>query len=239
MDLIFNMFLYSAAPSTVTTADGSLVPERYVTRRSNRFDSSDPDPDMNCTPQGSNSVSCPAPGRLFDDVEPPANSNATRHLFHVWRSTKSGDYVEVELVFCWPVTISAMTWYFWQDSDAYSPSTNWSITAVSENGKNISQYIDGSGRSISSSVVVDFDETSGFPAARRWHIVIPLHANQGLFLYEVSITGKVERIGECKYMDNGMQIGLFSHIVWKVLRAVMPCSLQMLQSLLGWDTVLA
>ena len=212
--------LYTAAPSTVTTADGSLVPERYVTRRSNRFDSSDPEPDINCTPQGSNSVSCPAPGRLFDDVKPSANTNATRHLFHVWRSTESGDYVEVELVFCWPVTISAMTWYFWLDNDAYSPSSNWSITAVSENGKNISQYIDVSGGSISSSFIADVDEISGFPAARRWHIVIPLPANQGLFLYEVSIAGKVERICECKYMSKGMQIGHFSHIVWKVLHTV-------------------
>lgn len=197
----FTCSLYSAAPSAVTAADGSLVPERYVTRKSDLFDSSDSDPDVNCTPQGIDKVSCPAPGRLFDKMEPSENSNATRHMFHLWQSTGSGGYVDLELVFCWPVTITAMTWYFRQDDyvDAPRSPEEWSVTAVAENGSSISQSIGGEGQSAGSRYPVQIDNISGFPAARHWRIVIPLLQTQWLFLSEISITGKVERIGECNY----------------------------------------
>lgn len=225
----FTCSLYSTTPSAVAAADGSLVPEHYVTRRSDRFSTSDSDPDVNCTPLGKDRVSCPAPGRLFDKIELSENSNATRHLFHLWQSTRSGEYVEVELVFCWPVTIGAMTWYFWQDAVAFAPPSDWTVTAMAENGSNISQAIAGVGQSSGLRYPVEIDNISGFPAARHWRIIIPLHPTEWLFLYEVSINGKVERIGECKYRQEQCRYATSVALFGRCCIQAMPCA-QMQQS---------
>ena len=148
-------------------------------------------------------VSCPGRdgGRLFDMVEASSNTDMKWKISHHWQESKRSE-VQVELLFSCPVTVSAMTWYFFQDSNALPPaSANWSVTAVGENGRDgISQYITSAHRSAGVTTSFNMSHISGFPASRHWHIIIPMPLSKWLFLYEVGISGKTEQIGEGKYM---------------------------------------
>lgn len=214
-------------PFVVTAAKDSLVPERYIITKSDPRNGTDTDLDANCTPHGDVSVSCPGRdgGRLFDKMG-PSSMNANWKMSHHWRPSQSGEDVQVELVFAWPVTISETTWNFFLGMNSgFPPSSNWSVTAIAENGRdNISQYIAGSHKSVGPSYIVNMSNFDGFPASRRWRFIIPLPASNELFLYEVSISGKVEQIGECRYICRHKMLCFFSGIVREVLNTCVPHS---------------
>lgn len=190
------------SPSAVTdAAEGPLVPVRYIITKSDQYSDADTDPDLTCTPQDNLTVSCPGrDGRLFDMVDSSRNRNMKWKISHHWRSSERRENVHVELVFSCPVTISAMTWHFFQDSDAYVPSSsNWSVTAIAPNGTDgTSRYIKGMPTSQGEAFKLSMRNISGFPASTHWRIIIPLPSPRNwLFLNELDILGKpVNRIGE-------------------------------------------
>ena len=198
------------SPSAVSdAAEGPLVPVRYITTKSDQYSDADTDPDLSCTPQDNLTVSCPGrDGRLFDMVDSSRVTNMKWRISHHWQSSEGRESVHVELVFPCPVTISAMTWHFFQDSVAHaSSSSNWSVTAIAPNGTdNTSQYIRGMPNSQGEAFKLSMSNISGFPASSHWRIIIPLPSSSNwLFLNELDILGElVNRIGE----DRGTYIVL-------------------------------
>ena len=193
----------SPLPSSAVTdaADGPLVPVRYIITKSDKYSDADTDPDLSCTPQDNLTVSCPGQdGRLFDMVDSSRNRNMKWKISHHWQSSQGRENVHVELVFSCPVTISAMTWHFFQDSDAHVPSSsNWSVTAIAPNDTNsTNRYIKAMPTSQGESFKLSMRNISGFPASTHWRIIIPLPSPRNwLFLNELDILGKpVNRIGE-------------------------------------------
>ena len=188
----------------MTAVEDPLVPECYIITKSDPYNDNDTAPDANCMTHGTNTVSCPGRdgGRLFDMVEPYSNTDMKWKISHHWQASDERREVQVELLFSCPVNISAMTWHFFQDSNALPPySANWSVTAVGENGRDgISQYITAAHRSAGMTTSFSMSSISGFTASRQWHVIIPMPPSQWLFLYEVGISGKMERIGEGKHI---------------------------------------
>ena len=197
------------SPSAVTdAAEGPLVPVRYIITKSDQYIDADTDPDLTCTPQDNLTASCPGrDGRLFDMVDSSRITNMKWKISHHWQSSEGSENVHVELVFSCPVTISAMTWHFFQDSDAHVPSSsNWSVTAIAPNGTDTSQFIKGMPTSQGEAFKLIMSNISGFPASTHWRIIIPLPSpSNWLFLNELDILGElVNRIGE----DSGTYIVL-------------------------------
>ena len=187
--------------SAVTdAAEGPIVPVRYIITKSDQYSDADTDPDPSCMPQDNLTVSCPGQdGRLFDMVDSSRNRNMKWKISHHWRSSQGRENVHVELVFSCPVTISAMTWHFFQDSDAYVPSSsNWSVTAIAQTDTNsTSRYIKAMTTSQGEAFKLSMSNISGFPASSHWRIIIPLPLpSNWLFLNELDTLGEMNRIGE-------------------------------------------
>ena len=192
------------SPSAVTdAAEGPLVPVRYIITKSDQYSGDDTDPDLSCMPQDNLTVSCPGrDGRLFDMVDSSRNRIMKWKISHHWRSSEGREKVHVELVFSCPVNITAMTWHFFQDSDAYVPSSsNWSFTVIAQTGTNsTSRYIKGMPMSQGETFKLSMSNISGFPASSHWSIIIPLPSPRNwLFLNELDILGfLMNRIGEVR-----------------------------------------
>ena len=190
------------SPSAVTdAAEGPLVPVRYIITKSDKYSGDDTDPDLSCTSQDNLTVSCLGrDGRLFDMVDSSKSTNMKWKISHHWRSSVGREIVHVELVFSCPVTISAMTWHFFQDSDAYVPSSsNWSVTAIAPNDTNsTNRYIKAMPTSQGEAFKLSMRNISVFPASTHWRIIVPLPSPRNwLFLNELNILGEaVNRIGE-------------------------------------------